>query len=124
MIIGKIDFDKPKRKVPRWNIDFYNFKNCLYDYYFERRHIILTCRFCGQLLAPCVEHIGPKEAGFERLGKHWWLCHQCVYHGGPWYGTGVDRREFKENVRKHNAEIKRLLIRYSLNHPWVHYKKL
>lgn len=124
MIIGKIDFSRPNRKFPKCDMDLYNLKNCLYDYTFEKKHVVITCRFCGRVLAPCVEHMGPREAGWERLGKHWWLCHPCVYHGGPWYGTEEERKEFRDNVRKDNLEIRKMLNHYKLTHPWVRFKKL
>ncbi len=124
MIIGKFDINGRKHFTIN-TINLENLMEQIYDYYFERHHIIIKCKKCGNLLAPCIEHVGPKGCGWKK-GKHkGWYCHQCSYHnGGFWDGSEEDRKEFLKECKERNTRTKQELVRYKMTHPWVRYKKI
>lgn len=92
------------------------------DYKFEKKHYILECDRCGQLLAPFVRHIGPRECGWTLITtKHYkaWICHQCYDHG-----IDVNNDKFwSKEIKRRNAETIRLVKRYHYNHPWIKIRK-
>lgn len=122
MRIGMIDFNNPKR-IFKNRIERDNLKDCIYDYWLERRHVILRCE-CGQILAPFVELVGPRACGWQKIKKKW-KCHQCSAHNrGYWDGSPSDRKEFKKNIEEKNKKIIKQITRYKMFHPWIHIKEL
>ena len=122
MIVGKIDFCNIKKKN-EYAVLWKNFCNCFYDTWLEKRHVVLKCCECGQLLAPVIEHVGPKNCGWKKI-KNKWYCHQCMYHnGGLWDGKESDREAFQKVVIERNENTRRQLMKYQLFHPWVRFKR-
>lgn len=104
--------------------DFRDLADNLYDYFLERRHVVLCCVRCGQLLAPFIELAGPKGCGWKKIG-HKWICHQCYFHDGGWWdGSQEDRKQFQEDIEKKNSEIRRKLIYYKFRHSWIKIKQI
>lgn len=119
MIIGKINLDTEKSS-PLWNTDIENLKELLYDYRMERRHVVLECKECGQLLAPFIALCGPRSCGWKKDKDKQWICHQCYYHSGGWFlGDEPDRIEFRKDVIRRNEETRKRISFYRITHPWV-----
>lgn len=114
MLIGLIDFRNPKKRF-RMKMSFYDLKELLYDYRLARKNIVITCKACGQLLAPCVSIYGPKSAGWKKE-KTRWICHQCYY---GWNGFDKSKEEV---VEERNAETLKKLDMYKMYRPWAKIK--
>lgn len=114
MLIGIINFRNPKKQFSM-RVKAYNLKELLYDYWIAKRNVVIICKTCGQLLAPCVAIIGPLSAGWERK-KGGWICHQC-HHG--WIGFDKIKEEI---IEERNIETIKKINMYKLYRPWVNIK--
>lgn len=126
MIIGRINFGERKRyKCIFDSVDIENMKDMLVDYYLERKKYLLICKRCGKILAPCMEFVGPHNAGWHKGKDKRWICHQCWYCEDEFFETeSKELSEYMRDVRKQNQDTLRLLRRYKLLHPWVKFKKI
>lgn len=72
--------------------DFSNFKDCYLDWLIEKKPVVLSCRICGMKLAPFVEHVGPRNAGWVKVQGRYggYICHQCYGHGMHMTHEGLD----------------------------------
>lgn len=119
MIVGKVNLNTGKS----YNADLENIITCWKDYLYEKKHKVLVCKQCGQMLATFIEHAGPKNCGWHRDKDRKWICHQCYYHGGGYFaGTDKEIEEFRKELTSRNKRTKGLLRRYKLYHPWVKIK--
>ena len=113
-----------RKRLVFTRIDFENLRDYLYDYRMDRKHVIIECALCGQLLIPFIQHAGPRNCGWERLqGKHGqWICHQCYSHRV--FEDPDEWNDHLKRIKKKNKKLIRQAKSYKWYHPWIRVKRL
>lgn len=106
-------------------IDWFNIKDILSVYYWEKKKVIITCKRCGQKIAPFIEYNSPTTCGWYKLiygdikKKKGYICHQCVDHG-----CCLSDPEYKKYINDNNKRLMKKIEYYKSRHPFTKIKNI